>query len=105
MERAPKPQPTPDEAPLEGTYERAPAAEPERIRVVHVSVQPKSWLGKAALAIAGLATLILALFFSILAFAVLIGVGVAAFAYFLLATRSARRAMREAARRERGGTG
>jgi len=66
-------------------------------RVVHVSIRgPKTWLGKLAFAIVAIATLLLALLFSIVVFAVVASVALVAFLYFLWATRGVRRALREA---------
>jgi O-antigen/teichoic acid export membrane protein len=62
-----------------------------------VSVQPKSWLGRVAVAIAGAAAMVVAFFLSIIALAVVAGLVAAAVIYLLWTTRRLRRAMREQA--------
>ena len=66
------------------------------VRVVHISVQPKTWFGKLIAGIVGLAVMLVAFFLSILAFAIIASIVVVAIIYFLWVTRRARR--RKAAR-------
>jgi O-antigen/teichoic acid export membrane protein len=70
-------------------------SQPQSVRVVHVSVQPKSWLGRLAVAIVGAAAMVVAFFLSIIALAVVAGLVAAAVIYLLWTTRRIRRAMRE----------
>lgn len=60
-------------------------------RVVHVSVQPRTWYGKLVAAVVGLAVMVLALFLSVVVFAVLASLAVAAVVYIAWASRRARR--------------
>ena len=73
---------------------------PERGRVIHVSIRPKSWLGKIAFAIAGLVLLVVGVLFSLVVLAIVAGVGVLGALYFLWATRHVRRALREARKQQ-----
>jgi len=70
-------------------------SQPRSVRVIHVSVQPKSWLGRLAVAIAGAAAMVVAFFLSIIALAVVAGLVAAAIIYLFWTTRRLRRAMRE----------
>jgi len=63
-------------------------------RVIHVSVQPKTWFGKLIAGIVGVAVMLVAFFLSVVAFVVVTGIVVAAVIYFLWATRRVRRTMR-----------
>jgi heme/copper-type cytochrome/quinol oxidase subunit 2 len=60
-----------------------------------LSVQPKSWLGRLAVAIAGAAAMVVAFFLSIVALAVVAGLVAVAVIYLLWTTRRIRRAMRQ----------
>ena len=64
------------------------------MRVLHVSLQPKTWLGKLIAGIIGVAVMLAALLLSILAFAIVASIVVVAIIYLLWVTRRARRAMR-----------
>jgi VIT1/CCC1 family predicted Fe2+/Mn2+ transporter len=68
---------------------------PQTARVIRISVQPKTWFGKFIAGIIGVAVMLVAFFFSILAFAIVASIVVAAIIYFLWATRRARGAMRD----------
>lgn len=59
---------------------------------LHAATQPKTWFGKLVAAILGVAVLLVALFLSIFAFAVIAIMAVLAVAYILWTTRRARRA-------------
>jgi hypothetical protein len=72
-----------------------PAADGRTVRVVHVSVQPKSWIGRLVLGIVGVAAMVVAVFLSVIAFAVVAGLVAVALIYLLWVTRPARRAMRD----------
>ena len=63
-------------------------------RVIHISVQPKTWFGKLIAGIVGVAVMLVAFFLSVVAFVVVTGLVVAAVIYFLWATRRVRRTMR-----------
>jgi high-affinity Fe2+/Pb2+ permease len=65
------------------------------VRTIHISVQPKSWLGKLVAGIAGIALMLVAFLLSIVAFAVIAGIVMVAIVYVLWVTRRARRAMRD----------
>ncbi len=65
------------------------------MRVIHISVQPKTWFGKLVAGIIGVAVMLVAFFLSILAFVIIASIVVMAIIYFLWATRRARRAMRD----------
>ena len=65
------------------------------VRMVRISVQPKTWLGKLIAGIIGVAALLVALFLSILAFAIVASFVVVAIAYFFWTTRRARRSIRD----------
>src|SRR6185295_6666168 len=94
MEQLPEKPTTPDS-------ESTPTSAPN---VVHFSVEPKSWLGKLLAGIIGGALLLVVLLFSIVAFAVIAGIGLAAVIYLAWKTRHVRRELQkrmseEAARR------
>jgi hypothetical protein len=65
------------------------------VRVVQLSVQPRSWLGRLALALAGAGAMVIAFFLSIVAFLFVAGLVSVAFIYLFWVTRRLRRAMRE----------
>jgi uncharacterized membrane protein len=65
------------------------------MRVVHVSIQPKSWLGRLVMAVVGVAVMVVAFFASIIAFAIVAGPLAVAFVYLFWVTRHARRALRD----------
>jgi len=74
-----------------------PTPQPPRrqpVRVIHVSVQPKTWFGKLVAGILGAALMVAAFFLSLLAFAIIASTATVAIVYFLWITRHARRAMR-----------
>lgn len=64
------------------------------MRVIHISVQPKTWFGKLMAGIVCVAVMLVAFFLSVLAFAIVTGIFVVAVIYFLWATRRAHRTMR-----------
>jgi len=68
-------------------------AQPPTARVIHISVQPKTWFGKLIAGIAGVAIALVAFFVSIIAFAIIASIVVVAIIYFLWATRRARRTL------------
>ncbi|HEY2929120.1 hypothetical protein [Piscinibacter sp.] len=70
------------------------SSQPRPVRVIHISVQPKTWLGKLIAGIVGVAVMLLAFFLSILAFAIIASLVVVAIVYFMWVTHRARRAMR-----------
>ena len=82
MERLPKPQ-LPDR----------PAD--TRPRVIHISMRPRTWLGKVVLGIIGVVVTLVALFLSLVAFAIIASLVVVVIIYFLWATRRMRRAIRK----------
>lgn len=61
-------------------------------RVVHVSVQPKTWFGKLMAAVVGLAAMLVAFFISMIVFAVIASLVVVAVIYLMWAARRARSA-------------
>ncbi len=69
--------------------------QPRPVRVIHISVQPKTWFGKLVAGIIGMAVMLVAFFLSILAFAIIASIVLVAIIYFLWATRRVRRAMRD----------
>ena len=69
-------------------------AQPPTARVIHISVQPKTWFGKLIAGIAGVAIALVAFFVSIIAFAIIASIVVVAIIYFLWVTRRARRTLR-----------
>lgn len=70
------------------------SAHPPNVRVIHLSLQPKTWLGKLLAAIAGLTAMLAAFLFSVIAFVIVALIAVVAVVYFLWVTRRLRRAMR-----------
>ena len=64
------------------------------MRVVEISLQPKTWFGRIIAAIVGVAVALVAFFASILVLAIIVVIVVVAIAYFVWATRRARRKMR-----------
>jgi hypothetical protein len=72
-----------------------PAADGRTARVIHVSVQPKSWIGRLVLGIVGVVAMVVAVFLSVIAFAVVAGLVAVALIYLLWVTRRGRRAMRD----------
>jgi hypothetical protein len=72
-----------------------PAADSRTARVIHVSVQPKSWIGRLVFGIVGVVAMVGAVFLSVIAFAVVAGLVAVALLYLLWVTRRARRAMRD----------
>jgi Flp pilus assembly protein TadB len=69
-------------------------SQPPTARVIHISVQPKTWFGKLVAGIVGVAVVLVAFFVSILAFVIIATIVVAAIIYFLWVTRRARRTLR-----------
>ena len=65
------------------------------MRVVHVSVQPKTWFGKLIAGIIGVAVMLVAFFLSILVFAIIATIVVIVIIYVFWGTHWARRAMRD----------
>src|SRR5216683_1125526 len=63
-------------------------------RIIHISVQPKTWFGKLTAGVIGVAVMLVAFFLSILAFAIIASIAVVAIIYILWATRRAHRTMR-----------
>ena len=61
-------------------------------RVVHVSVQPKTWFGTLMAAVIGLAVMLVAFLLSMIVFAVIASLIVVAVIYLIWAARRARRA-------------
>ena len=82
-----------EQLPDETTPQRSGQARP--LRVVHISVQPKTWLGKLIAGIAALALLVIGFLVSIVVFAVVACIAAVAILYFIWSTRRARRAMRD----------
>jgi ABC-type nickel/cobalt efflux system permease component RcnA len=74
---------------------RVQAVSTRAVRVIHISVQPKSCLGKLVAGIVAVAAMLVALFLSIVAFAILACSVIIIITYLLWATRRARRAMRD----------
>ena len=72
-----------------------PAADDRTARVIHVSVQPRSWIGRLVLGIVGVVAMVVTVFLSVIAFAVVAGLVAVALIYLLWVTRRARRAMRD----------
>jgi len=70
------------------------SSQPRPVRVIHISVQPKTWLGKLIAGIIGVAVMLVAFFLSILAFAIIASLVVVAIVYFMWVTHRARRATR-----------
>jgi VIT1/CCC1 family predicted Fe2+/Mn2+ transporter len=68
--------------------------QPRTMRVVHVSVQPKTWFGKLIAGIIGVVVILVAFFLSILVFAIIASIVVIVIIYVFWATHRARRAMR-----------
>ena len=62
-------------------------------RVIHISVQPKTWFGKLIAGIVGIAVILLIFFVSVVALVVVTGIIVAAVIYLLWATRRLRRTL------------
>ena len=69
-------------------------SQPPTARVIHISVQPKTWFGKLVAGIVGVAIALVAFFVSILAFVIIASIVVVAIIYFLWVTRRARRTLR-----------
>jgi len=65
------------------------------VRVIHISVQPKTWFGKLVTGIVAVAVMLLAFFLSIVVFAILAGIAMLAIIYLLWAMHRARRALRD----------
>ena len=82
-----------EQLPDQPTPQRSTQAGP--VRVVHISVQPKSWLGKLVDGILALALVVIGFFVSIIVFAVAACIAGVAILYFVWITRRARRAMRD----------
>jgi uncharacterized membrane protein len=80
--------------PNQQTPQTSQPSQPRTVRVIHVSVQPKTWFGKLMAGIVGVAVMLVAFFLSVLAFAIVTGIVVVAVIYFLWATRRAHRTMR-----------
>ena len=74
-----------------------------RIHVIRLSTpgQPKSWFGRLVLGVVGVVVVLVAVFLSLVAFAIIASVVVVGVGYALWKTRHARKAMRES-RRGRG---
>jgi Flp pilus assembly protein TadB len=80
---------------LPGSSTARDSTQPDRVRLIRVSVQPKTWFGKLVAGIAALALLVVGFFVSLVLFAIAACIGAAAIVYFLWARRRARRAMRD----------
>ena len=65
------------------------------VRVVQISVQPKTWWGKLLACILGAAIALAAFFVSVVALVIVACIVVAAGIYLVWTTRHARRAMRD----------
>lgn len=85
MKPIPNPQPPQTSRPL-------PSWPPAR--VIHISVQPKTWFGKLIAGIVGITVMLVVFFLSAVAFVVATGIIVAAVIYLLWATRCLRRTLR-----------
>ena len=72
---------------------QTPQARP--VRTIHISVQPKSWLGKLVAGIIGVALMLVAFLLSVVAFAIIASLVMLVVIYVLWVTRRARRAMRD----------
>jgi Flp pilus assembly protein TadB len=83
-----------EELPRRQTPQSSQPSQPPTARVIHISVQPKTWFGKLVAGIVGVAVALVAFFVSILAFAIIAGIVGAAIIYFLWVTRRARRTLR-----------
>jgi hypothetical protein len=66
-------------------------AKPRRVRVIRVSVQPKTWFGKLVASIVAAALMLIALFFSIIVFAIIACIVVVMIIYSIWAAHRARR--------------
>ena len=80
---------------LPGSSTARDSTQSDRVRLIRVSVQPKTWFGKLVAGIAALALLVVGFFVSLVLFAIAACIGAAAIVYFLWARRRARRAMRD----------
>jgi len=69
--------------------------QPRAVRTIHISVQPKSWLGKLVAGIVGIALMLVAFLLSVVAFAIIASLVLLVVIYVLWVTRRARRAMRD----------
>ena len=69
-------------------------SQPRTMRVVHVSVQPKTWFGKLIAGIIGVVVILVTFFLSILVFAIITSIVVIVVIYIFWVTHRARRAMR-----------
>ena len=67
---------------------------PRTMHVIHVSVQPKTWLGKLSAGLMGVAIILAAFFLSFFVFAIIASVLAIAIVYMFWATHRARRAIR-----------
>jgi hypothetical protein len=76
------------------TQQTPKSSQPGPVRVIHISVQPKTWFGKIAAWIIGAVVMLVALFFSIIAFSIIASVAAVALVYFLWTAHRARRAIR-----------
>ena len=72
---------------------QTPQARP--VRTMHISMQPKSWLGKLVAGVVGIALMLMAFLLSIVAFAIIASLVLLVVIYVLWVTRRARRAMRD----------
>jgi len=75
--------------------QRAQSLDTRPVRVIHISVQPKSWLGKLVAGVVAVAVMLVAFFLSIVVFAIIACLVAVALIYLFWATRRARRAMRD----------
>lgn len=64
------------------------------MHVVHVSVQPKTWLGKLVAGLMGVAIILAVFFLSIFVFAIIVSILVIAIIYLFWSTQRTRRAIR-----------
>jgi 4-hydroxybenzoate polyprenyltransferase len=79
--------------PNQQTPQTTQPSQPRTVRVIHVSVQPKTWFGKLMAGIVCVAVMLVAFFLSVLAFAIVTGIIAVAVIYFLWAARRAHRTM------------
>ena len=82
-----------EQLPDQTTPQRSTQAPP--VHVIHISAQPRTWLGKLLATIVALTLVVVGFFVSIVVFAAAACVAAVAILYFFWATRRARRATRD----------
>ena len=82
-----------EERPGQATPQRSGQTRQER--VIHISVQPKTWLGRLIAGVVALALVVVGFFLSIVVLVVVACIAAVAILYFVWVTRRARRAMRD----------